>query len=545
MVSILSAVQYVGILILLFEIFYIIRQRPSKSQILLLMVVICELVNFAGYIFEINSTTLEQSLTAVKFMYIGKPFIVLSMFFFIMDFFRVKIPHWSKIILTMFHISITALVMTCEKQHLYYTSIDFTNEGLFPHLIFGHGIFYFINIALTIFYFIVIIITGIKKNKNAVTKTEKNLIKYLIAIEAVAITGLIVFLSGKTRGYDTTSPAYLIATIGLLFTMYKYRIFDTTVYAKDFVIDNYDGGLIVFDNNNNVTYANNQAAEVFPEIIGKNCSSTIQIMDNALKNNQKIFSNENVYSISVQSIEKNNIVYGKMYILKDITASHTYTQRLKKDVEEKTKEIATIQHSVIASFANMIEARDGVTGQHIKNTSEYVKIIATALRKKGAYPDILTDEYTKWVIEAAPLHDLGKISIPDYVLKKPAKLTDEEFAIIKTHPVVGAKLIDEILSGLENSDYLKVAREVAYYHHEKWNGKGYPTGISGEQIPLCARIMAIADVYDALRSKRSYKEGFSKEKSREIIVESSGSHFDPQIVEVFLENIDEIESVQP
>lgn len=281
MVSILSAVQYVGILILLFEIYYIIRQRPSKSQILLLLVVICELVNFAGYIFEINSTTPQQSLTAVKFMYIGKPFIVLSMFFFIMDFFRVKIPQWSKIVLSLFHILITALVMTCEKQHLYYKSIDFTNEGLFPHLVFGHGIFYFINIALTVVYFVVIIVIGAKKSKNAVTRTEKNLIKYLIAIEAVALAGLAIFLSGKTKGYDTTSPAYLIATIGLLFTMYKYRIFDTTVYAKDFVIDNYDGGLIVSDNNNNITYANNQAAEVFPEIIGKDCSSAMQKMDNA------------------------------------------------------------------------------------------------------------------------------------------------------------------------------------------------------------------------------------------------------------------------
>lgn len=232
-----------------------------------------------------------------------------------------------------------------------------------------------------------------------------------------------------------------------------------------------------------------------------------------------------------------------MYVISDITDSYNYTARLQRDVSEKTREIVKIQHSVIASFANMIEARDGITGLHIKRTSAYVGIIVKELQKSPDYKEILTDEYASKIIDAASLHDIGKISIPDDILKKPGKLTDEEFDVIKTHPSVGAEIIEETLTEVEENEYLCIARDMAHYHHEKWNGTGYPCGLKGEEIPLCARIMAIADVYDALRSKRSYKEGFSKEKSRDIILESSGSHFDPKIVDAFMANIQEIESV--
>lgn len=203
-----------------------------------------------------------------------------------------------------------------------------------------------------------------------------------------------------------------------------------------------------------------------------------------------------------------------------------------------------MQSSVIESFANMIEARDGITGQHVKHTSAYVRILIYGLKETGLYKDLLTDEYIATVIDVAPLHDIGKIAIMDQILKKNDRLTDEEFEAIKTHPQVGAVIAEDILRGVESDSYIKVAHDIILYHHEKWDGTGYPTGLKGNKIPLCARIMAVADVYDALRSKRSYKESFSKEKSRKIIAEGAGVHFDPDIVRVFQEHIDEIERVE-
>jgi HD-GYP domain-containing protein (c-di-GMP phosphodiesterase class II) len=167
------------------------------------------------------------------------------------------------------------------------------------------------------------------------------------------------------------------------------------------------------------------------------------------------------------------------------------------------------------------------------------------MRKDGAYTDQLTDEFCEDVVNSAPLHDIGKIQVPDAILNKPGKLTDEEFDIMKTHAAAGGEIIDQAIAAVseEDSGYLKEARNLAAYHHEKWNGKGYPDGLSGEEIPLSARIMAVADVFDALVSKRSYKDGFPFEKAVGIIEEGSGSHFDPKIVDSFLKAQDEIRAV--
>ena len=158
-------------------------------------------------------------------------------------------------------------------------------------------------------------------------------------------------------------------------------------------------------------------------------------------------------------------------------------------------------------------------------------------------PNILTPEMQERMYKAAPLHDIGKIKISDVVLNKPGKLTPEEFEVIKTHAESGGEIIEKTLTDIESDSYLKVAREMALYHHEKWNGTGYPYHLSGEDIPLCARIMAVVDVFDALTSKRVYKDAFPVEKAFRILEESSGSHFDPKIVGTFLAHKEEVTQV--
>lgn len=196
--------------------------------------------------------------------------------------------------------------------------------------------------------------------------------------------------------------------------------------------------------------------------------------------------------------------------------------------------VSGMQSGMITFMAEVVENRDDNTGGHIRRTADYVEQIAKELKRQGAYPDILSDRYMKDMIVAAPLHDIGKIHIPDAVLNKPGRLSDDEFAVMKTHTTAGEELLKRAKEELGESGYLNTAVEMAAYHHEWWNGRGYPYGISGEEIPLCARIMAVADVFDALTSKRCYKDAMPVEKAYAIIREESGTHFDPVVAIAFL-----------
>lgn len=196
--------------------------------------------------------------------------------------------------------------------------------------------------------------------------------------------------------------------------------------------------------------------------------------------------------------------------------------------------VSGMQSGMITFMAEVVENRDDNTGGHIRRTADYVEQIAKELKRQGAYPDILSERYMKDMIVAAPLHDIGKIHIPDAVLNKPGCLSDDEFAVMKTHTTAGEELLKRAREELGESGYLNTAVEMAAYHHEWWNGRGYPYGISGEEIPLCARIMAVADVFDALTSKRCYKDAMPLEKAYAIIREESGTHFDPVVAKAFL-----------
>lgn len=212
-------------------------------------------------------------------------------------------------------------------------------------------------------------------------------------------------------------------------------------------------------------------------------------------------------------------------------------------VSAQNLKLIEIQRDTIYGMANLIELRNGETGEHVKRTSQYVDLIAKKLREKCFYTEILTDKYISLLDKAAPMHDVGKIMIPDSILAKPGKLTEEEFEIMKKHAAEGGRIVRDVLGKLEDSDYVEIASNVASFHHEKWNGAGYPQKLSGEKIPLCARIMAIADVFDALVSTRCYKAPMPPDVAFDIIKDSSGSHFDPTIAQVFLEMKDEVLSI--
>ena len=199
-----------------------------------------------------------------------------------------------------------------------------------------------------------------------------------------------------------------------------------------------------------------------------------------------------------------------------------------------------MQNHVMMSMSDIIENRDVNTGGHVKRTSDVVGLLINAMRD-DAYPG-LSSEMALSIARTAPLHDLGKLAIDDAILRKPGKLTDEEYAIMKTHSVKGAAMIDKILTSVEDENILNLAHNIAKYHHEKWDGTGYPEQLAGNAIPLEARVMAIVDVYDALVSKRCYKEPMSFEKANEIIMSSFGTAFDPSLQKYYLQCRDAMEA---
>ncbi|MBQ6555714.1 MAG: HD domain-containing protein [Firmicutes bacterium] len=231
------------------------------------------------------------------------------------------------------------------------------------------------------------------------------------------------------------------------------------------------------------------------------------------------------------------------HLYKSFSQTISETDDYIEDIQNKSRLINKMQNGLILVLADIVESRDKCTGDHIKKTAAYTRIIMNKLRKMGVYTDILTDEYVEDVVNSAPLHDIGKIKIPDSILNKPGKLTDEEFDIMKTHTTAGAEIIDGAMELVSESVYLKEAKNLAFYHHEKWNGMGYPKGLKEDEIPLSARIMAVADVFDALVSRRSYKEPFTFEKAMSIIIEGSGNHFEPAIVDAFVASKDEVRIV--
>ena len=211
-------------------------------------------------------------------------------------------------------------------------------------------------------------------------------------------------------------------------------------------------------------------------------------------------------------------------------------QDMSTELIGKQAKIAEMQRQIVARLANLIESRDAETGEHVARTSAYAKTLAEDTLKAGVYTDRINEHFIDLLFTLAPMHDIGKILVSDTILRKPGKLTDEEYQQIKTHASKGGEVVRQILKDIADEEYIHFAEDIATCHHERWDGTGYPKGLKGEEIPLSARIMAIADVFDALATKRCYKDALPTEEAFNIIKEESGTHFDPQLVEIFLSN---------
>ncbi len=406
-------IQYIGIFVLAMEIFYIIWQKPSKLRVSLLIVIVATLINFVGYLFEIQSTTKETALQAVKFLYLGKPYIILATFLFTMQYYRIKIPKAILCFMCGIHMGVTLLVFTCERHFLFYSSIDFVDEGYFPHLVLGHSPIYMTYSILILVYLLIIVGTGFWKYRQARIAREKMQILYLTIIAIVAGTGFAVYFSGIMKGYDSTLPAYLICTILLLIAMVRYNLLDAVELAKDTVMDEFADGLMVLDESNKLIYANQQIISIYPEIAGGDYQHVLDTLEEFLENEEKLSIDDRIYEIHAKNMIQDDVIYGKMLIVSDVTQNWNYMMELEKQTviatmanQAKTDFLAKMSHEIRTPINAVLGMNEMILREsadpEIKKYSMDIKTSARALL--GLINDILdTSKIESGKLEILPV----------------------------------------------------------------------------------------------------------------------------------------------
>lgn len=256
------------------------------------------------------------------------------------------------------------------------------------------------------------------------------------------------------------------------------------------------------------------------------------------------FNRDGVVSFIEASVSLLKDSHNRPAGLRGMVRDRTEKKKLEMSLIASDRKLQNARAATILGLAKLAEYRDEGTGMHLERIREYARILAQQLAKNPKFSDYITPEYIEDIYQSSILHDIGKVGIPDAVLLKPGRLTAAEFEIIKRHTTLGGDVLAIIESQLEGRSFLYMGKAIAYSHHEKWDGSGYPLGVSGEQIPLSARIVALADVYDALTSRRFYKEAFTHAKARSIIADSRGSHFDPEVLDAFLMLEDEFNRIR-
>lgn len=521
------------------------------------------IINCAGRYLLSVSESLEMAIWANKFLYIGAVYAPLLTVLILARLCNIKIPRLLSGVLVLYSTTVLSLVMTIGKYDIYYKSVELVRGNGYSYLIKTYGPMHVLYPVMMVVYALVMVIFMCLAFRK----------RHYISFRIVAIVSLtcfsIFFLYIIERVMDmqisVLAVGYLIGLVFLIKYFNYLNMYDMSSNVITTVEKMKEYGYIVFDNKYGFINANTVIRNLFPEINRWEVDKAVKPSDSFLYNevvkyliehdgkeeNGKIIKvEESFFQLNIREInygKKGKIGYLLEFTDRTIEQRYyrtieEYNTNLENEVSEKTAHILHIKDMMVLGMADMVENRDNNTGGHIKRTSEVVKIFAGKLKECGNKFDF-DNAFLLQVAKAAPMHDLGKISIEDAVLRKPGKYTDEEFAEMKRHTTEGARIVESLLRGVEDDDFVRIAKNIAHYHHEKWNGQGYPKGISGEDIPVEARIMALADVFDALVSKRCYKEAFSYEKAYEIIEESLGTHFDPELGRVFLTCKKELEQL--
>lgn len=513
-----------------------------------------------GYLLSALARSLEAAIIGQQIIYIGGSFLQLFIVFSIFNLCKVEVPKYLRLILFAFCAIVYASVLTIGHLDWFYTKVSFEMIGSRPILHKEYGIMHTVFYVLVCLYLITGIITIIY---SWIRKKEipRRILIMLIFPDIVCVVNYFIILKVFNLSVDLVPLGYIFAQLIYLLITYRVNLYDVSNTVIDSFVQEQKVGYISFDFNLRYLGSNQVAKDLVPELNDiaidelfgyKPSQRKIRhFLDSFRQNNENntfvyvvngpdddSFEDDQFYNVNVNYLYDGKWKRGYIITFIDDTPNRkyiklldNYNDTLKKEVDDKTRHIVEMHDNLIMGLAMMVESRDNSTGGHIKRTSEGVRLLIDEILGEGNLD--LSDEFCKDVIKAAPMHDLGKIAVDDDILRKPGRFTPEEFEKMKAHAVEGAKVIHEILLHTDDDSFKKVAENVAHYHHERWDGSGYPEKLAGEQIPIEARIMAIADVYDALVSKRVYKEAFDFERADKIIMEGMGSQFDPRLQSVY------------
>ena len=526
------------------------------STAYILMLVLINISNL-GYMQLKISETLETAIFASKIAYVGGCFLPYFILMCICKVCKTELPSWLKISAFSLNVLLYLLIWSIGYSSIYYKTVDIAFDGGKTILLRTYGPAHNMYIGLLIAYYILayIIIFRSFFRKNEVSyKAVATLLGMIFFSNIMYILGCVLNIKEQC-----IPIIYLVDGICILLLLYRIKSYDVSSIVSRSIDDTNEDGFIVFDGNKNYLGSNFRAKSLFSELssLEIDSKSWMNIESPLIKMIQETMNDIDL----VKSVNPYKIASGELEIkciLKYITHKYThrkigyyvhlvdeteqfkymelinnYNEKLEKDVAEKIAHIQKIQNDIIFGMADIIESRDSNTGGHVRRTSQVVNIIVQEMKNRELYKD-MGDHFFECVIKAAPLHDFGKIAIEDSILRKMGRFTDEEFEKMKQHSSKGAKIVEQLLKNVEDTEFFNISVNIAHYHHEKWNGLGYPEQLKGEEIPLEARIMALADVFDALVSKRCYKNQYSYDEAFEIIEESLGTHFDPTIGEIFL-----------
>lgn len=515
-------------------------------------------VSCMGYLIYSLSENMRDAVIGIKLTYVGGCFLQFFFLFSILNLCQVEIRNWLRLLLFSLCVVLFASVLTIGYMDLFYQNISFSMVDRVSVLERDYGWMHTVFYAVVILFFTVGIVTICHSclKKKQVPRT----ILYLIVIPDVIC--MLSFFVGR-RLYsriDVVPLGYVLAQILYIIIANRMTLYDVADTVIDSMVQERQLGYVSFDFRNRYLGSNETARLLMPELEFLAVDDVLgdqpfekklrHFLDSFRKDpERKVFlhvlhskdgneENDRFFNVNVNYLYDGSRKKGYLITFTDDTANRkyvrlldTYNEKLQSEVEQKTRHIIVMHDNLIMSLAMMVESRDNSTGGHIKRTSVGVRILIDEIRKEGKIG--LSEEFCRDVVKAAPMHDLGKIAVDDAVLRKPGRFTAEEYEKMKQHAPEGARVIHQILLQTDDDSFKIVAENVAHYHHEWWDGSGYPQGLSGEEIPMEARIMAIADVYDALVSKRVYKEAFDFEKANSIILDGMGTQFDPGLKSIY------------
>lgn len=510
------------------------------------------LVSCVGHLMLGLSTSVDEAIVANKFNYAGSVFLPMFMFYAVLAVCNVKLNRALKFLMNLFTVVVFGLSATVGFNDFYYKSIEYVQnfEGVGNYAAtygWGHDLF---NLMIVGY-----LVANVSMLVYAFAKKKNVSFKNLVALTLIDIVTILSFLASRLWEIDTLiMPAvYVFDQLSLIYICYRVKRYDLGHNVLSVLERNNTDGYILISADSKFLGCNTIAYEIIPAL--KNCrvdhmlpagSAAIdflrlwvyEIGDNDFREAKEYLSSDRHYHFSVRKVHAFKDQYINLFKIVDDTDLHNYVQmlgdrktQLETVVKSNADQLKSIQEQMIVGMANMVESRDSNTGGHIKRTSKVVAILVEELRKLGDKD--YDDAFYEALVTVAPMHDLGKIAISDQILRKPGKFTPEEFEAMKTHPEKGAVIVENLLSQIESPEFVKIAKNVAWYHHERYDGCGYPKGLKGEEIPYEARVMAVADVYDALVSKRCYKEKFSFEEAFDIIAKGMGTQFDPSLWKCF------------